>query len=509
MRFFATLLIFNLLTFSNTFAQSKSAEEYRSKLETFRAMHPPAMLYFHFDKSFYSAGDSLRFKVYQVENEDWKPRATPQFIDFQFIALEDNKIILTEKTVLDNGVAIGAIALPKDLKTGVFRFKADSYLMNFDAQHLDFQQDIKILGNETFVKKTVPFQASCFAEGGNLVQGILSKITVSANEDGTGKLVNEKGDSLAFFNVVNGFTSFKYRPKSTDKLFVKIKNQTLPLPEVKPYGITMSIDNIGSDADLTIIVAAKFPEAQQEQRVTIMTENNGKTGQYFDLIAVNGKTIQVFPKAALKHGIMRFSMLDANTNILAERLLYHHSPNLFYLNCQKNVKDLGKELEITLNIDASDLAGKPVDANLSISISDSLNYAENVDFQDIVTAFTLQQNFEKPISNIEKYFKNNRLTDAKEMDNLMLSQKYARYDWQEVKAYQYKALDTYRVPYADERKAAKPRHFEPKNGLLYWNPEIILVNGKAIISFKVPKNTHLHYDIQGFDSNGALGNLKF
>jgi hypothetical protein len=381
--------------------------------------------------------------------------------------------------------------------------------MNFDAQNIDFQYDFKVLGKEPIVAKIPNFEAACFVEGGNLVQGILSKITIKANENVSGKIINEKGDSLASFSVNNGFAQLKYRPKSTDKLFVKIREKSLALPEVKPFGITMSLDNVGSDADLTIIVTGKFPEAQQEQRITVMTESNGKTAQYFDLIAVNGKTIQVFPKVALKHGIMRFSLLDANTNILAERLIYHHSPNIFYLNCNKTIKEIGNENEITLSIDASNLEGKMVDANLSIAVTDSLNFVENIDFQDITSTFTLQQNFEKPAPNIEKYFTNHRLKDAKMMDMLMLTQKYARYDWQEVKNYQYKPLDAFRVPFADERKAEKSRGFEAKNGLFYWNPELILKDGKGTVTFKVPKTAKLHYSIQGFDKNGKVGTLSF
>jgi hypothetical protein len=487
-------------------AQNKPADNYRIKLEAFRAMHPPAMVYFHFDKAAYSAGDTMRFKGYQVENEDWKPRNNPQFIDIEITNIADNQSITKQQVVLDNGIAIGTFFLPMDLKAGIYRFKADSYLMNFDAPEIDFVHEFKVLGVQPITKPKAAFSAACFSEDGNLVQGILSKIIVKASEDGAGKIVNEKGDSLANFTVQGGFSSFKYRPKNTDKLYIVLKDKRLALPEVQKTGICMSIDNTG---DVTIVVAAKMPEGEYEKRVTVMTENNGKTAQYFDLIAVNGKTIQVFPKYAVKPGITRISLLDANTNIISQRLIYNHAPNLMSLSCDKKVKDLGKELEITLTIDAINPQGKPIDGNLSISIIDSLNYVENIDNQDIITSLMLQQNLATPVENLSNYFSNNRLSDASKMENLMLSQKYARYDWNEVKNYQYKVLDAYRVPYADERRAEKPRSFVAKNGLYYWNPELVLQNGKGTITFKVPKSAKIHYTICGFDKNGSVGNLNF
>ncbi len=506
MKYLGIPIFFSFLVPFLAQAQNKSADEYRIKLEAFRAMHPPAMVYFHFDKAAYLAGDTMRFKGYQVENEDWKPRNTPQFIDIEIINTADNQSITKQQVVLDNGVAIGNLFLAADLKAGIYRFKADSYLMNFDAPAIDFLHEFKILGTEPIHQPKAAFSAACFSEDGNLVQGILSKIIVKANEDVAGKIVNEKGDSLANFSVQGGFAMFKYRPKNTDKLYIVLKDKRLALPEVQKTGICMSIDN---SSDVTIVVAAKMPEGEYEKRLTVMTENNGKTAQYFDLIAVNGKTIQVFPKYAVKPGITRISLLDANTNILGQRLIYHHAPNLMSLSCDKKVKDLGKELEITLTIDALNPEGKPIDGNLSIAVTDSLNQMENIDNQDIITSFMLQQNLVTPIENLNSYFSNNRLNDAQKMDILMLSQKYARYDWNEVKNYQYKPLDAYRVPYADERLAAKPRSFVAKNGLYYWNPELLLQNGKGTVTFKIPKSAKVHYHICGFDKNGSVGVANF
>lgn len=502
------LLIFSLLYLQEIFSQSKGADIYKEKLDAFRAMHPPAMLYFHLDKTTYSAGDSLRYKAYQVEQEDWKPRSTPQFIDIELIALDSQKTVLKEKAVLDGGIAIGAFQIPAKLKAGRYRFKADSYLLNFDAKNIDYQYDF-VIGDSKDVDAHKPnLRIDARVEGETLIKGILTKIVVSANEDGTGKLVNGKGDSLAFFNINKGFGTLRYRPRSEDKLFIKFKNSSIPLPEVKPFGVTMSIDNIGTNADLNIIITGKLPEGETERRVTIMVENNGKATFWFDVIATNGKTIQVFPKTALRHGIMRFSLLDEKGDVLAQRLLYNHAPNLLFLNCKKQEKNIGNETEVTLTIEATNIENKPIDANLSISIVDSIENIKSIDNHTIVSDFSVQQQFENNIENLTNYFNEHRLKDAQAMDMLMLSLRLGRYDWNEMKTYVYKPLDVYSIPYADERKAAKKRGFTPTNVLFYWNPELILQQGKGLVTFKVPKGKKYSVRIEGFDKNGLIGTFS-
>lgn len=505
---FCTLLIISVLYFQLCFAQSKGADIYREKLDAFRAMHPPAMLYFHLDKTSYAAGDSLHYKAYQIEQEDWKPRSTPQFIDIEIIALDSQKVVLKEKAVLDGGVAIGAFQIPASLKEGIYRFKADSYLLNFDAKNIDYQYDFMIGDASKLILSNPKLNLEARVEGETLIKGILSKIVVKANFDGVGKLINEKGDSLAFFNVNKGFGLLKYRPRTEDKLFIKFKEKTIPLPEVKPFGVTMSIDNVGTNADLNIVVTGKFPEGESERRVTVMVENNGKATFWFDVIATNGKTIQVFPKTALRHGVMRFSLLDEKGEVIAERLLYNHAPNLMFLNCIKQEKNIGSEKEITLNIEATTIENKPIDANLSIAVIDSVEFLKAIEKQDIITDFSIQQQFENTIEGLNLYFESNRLKDAQAMDLLMLSQRFGRYDWKEMKNYVYKPLEVYPIPFADDRREPKKRGFTPTNVLFYWNPELILQQGKGTVTFRVPKNKKYNIKIEGFDKNGLIGSFS-
>ncbi|MFZ4543642.1 MAG: MG2 domain-containing protein [Saprospiraceae bacterium] len=488
--------------------QNTVADNYRIKLEAFRAMHPPAMIYFHFDKPAYSPGDTIHYKVYQVETEDWKPRPTPQFIDIEIIRLSDAETIQKERTIVDNGVGMGAFQLSKEMMPGIYRLKADSHLMNFNAKDIDFQYDFKIIGNLPDSGHS-DIHAECYIEGGNWVAGVLSHVVVTANSDLMGKLVNEKGDSLAAVQITNGFASFKFRPKTIEKLFVELNNKRFPLPEVKKHGTVITIDNQPNDANIAIILSSKLAPGLSEKRLTLMCDHDGKTGLYFDIVAQNGKVIQLFPKSAFRHGINRILLIDSAMNILNERLIYHHSPRLMYLKVNKSTTAKGDDDEIILELSAENKEGLPVEADLSISVVDSVVQTNALDYDNIVQTFSLQQNLLNRIPKVEKMFESNKLIDTRLMDLHMISSKYGRFQWSDVKNYEYQPLEPFRLPYADERKAIKEKGFAASNGLIYWNPSVLLKNGMAKAIFKAPKGAKLHYKITGFDKKGLIGNLEF
>lgn len=509
MKSIITGVAFSILTLLNLNGQNRIADEYRIKMDAFRAMHPPAMVFFHLDKSVYEPGDTIHYKAYQIESEEWKPRPNAQFFDVKIIETSKNMEIQHEKIIVDNGTGLGAFKLNDDIKPGNYKFSADSHLMNFDAPDIDFICYFKVNRLKPEVENEHKIIAECFVEGGQMVQGILSRIIVKANEDIIGMLVNAKGDSLAAVPITYGFSSIKYRPKTTEKLFVKLGKQLFPLPEVKQYGTVMTIDNQQNDANLAIIFSAKLPPGIGEKRMLLMTDHDGKTGLYFDIVAQNGKTIQMFPKAALRHGINRFLIIDSSLNILNERLLYHHNPALFYLKA--NVKKISENNTdvIDLEITAEDKDGKPVDADLSISITDSIHHEFSQLNANIVESFSIQQYLAIPLSNIGILFDKNRISDQGRLDMQILSSSYGRYKWADVRKYEYKPLEPFRIPYADERKETKKKDFRQGNGLYYWNPSVNLENGKGHATFKVPKGVTLHYNIVGFDKKGLLGQLEF
>lgn len=491
-------------------AQNNVADNYRIKLDAFKAMHPPAMVYFHFDKPSYFAGDSVYYKAYQIEDESWIPRHTPQFITCEILDKVNRKVVLTHEALIDNGIAIGAFKLPDDMTTGDYVFKADSYLMNFDAPNIDFLYSFYVKGKDTKITTQAKSQIhQNFVEGNNIVQGVLCRVVVKSDKDGFGKLVNEKGDSLASFIVNNGYGTLKFRPKNTDNLFTILHNEKIALPKVQQYGTVMTVDNIGSEFDLTVVLSAKLPEGVSEQKLTLMTDCNGKTGQYFDIFATNGKTIQVIPKATLRHGINRFLILDEKSNILNERLVYYHNPKLLFVSCEKVVQQINKqEDEVTLKFDVIDAAGNPVDAELSLSVVDSA-FEVITERQDMVQSFTVNQQFAYPITDISVFFKNHKLINAKQFDLWVMTQQYGRYHWEDVKKYEYKPLDAYRIPYADERKAPKLSGFTAKNGLEFWQPSLKLLNGKGTVTFKTSHKKALHYKIVGFDRKGNITHIEF
>lgn len=503
------LLIISILCPIWIFAQTNDiGEEYRVKSDIYKGMHPPAMVYFHFDKAAYHVGDSVHYKAYQIEDEKWMARHTPQFFNIEIVDLATQKVVQNEQALLDEGVAIGAFRLDKKLPAGTYRFKIDAHLMNFNAPNIDFTYDFKLLGAD---RKDLPkptLEVAFFPEGGNLVQGIMTKVAIRATEDVQGAIVNEKGDSLMPFFTYRGLGQIRLRPKSTDKLYGRVRGERFALPLVAATGVTLTLDNANPNADISIILNGKLAEGVPQEQVTVVNDWNGRATQFFDAQVNNGKNIILFPRRGLRHGVSRIQVLNPKGEILCERLLYNHAPPTLFLATKSTIKDTDDEQEITLSFDLTDSEGKIANANLSIAVTDSLNQIESIDNEDIITHFSLQQMLSKPIAS-NGIFSKNALIDAKNLDLLLLTEKLGRYKWSDIKAYQYKPLDPYRIPYRDERLKQKMRSFVPQNGLIYWNPEVIIIDGKGTLTFRAPKNTILKYNIQGMAREGLVVSQKY
>ncbi|MBK6284261.1 MAG: hypothetical protein IPF54_17940 [Draconibacterium sp.] len=96
------------------------------------ANFPQEKIYLHIDKTLYTAGDDLWFKVYLVDAGTHKPEAlsTVVYVDLLNPLFE----IVTTKTIkIDEGCGNGDFKLPIDLGSGEYTVRAyTTYMRNFD-----------------------------------------------------------------------------------------------------------------------------------------------------------------------------------------------------------------------------------------------------------------------------------------------------------------------------------------------------------------------------------------
>ena len=197
-------------------------------------------LFVHTDKTFYLPGELIWFKVYAIDGLLNKP-STFSKVAYVEILGADHKPLLQTKIGLENASGNGSLQIPLSVTTGNYILRAyTQWMRNFGADHF-FEQNISIVNTlkeseiDT-IKKTKIYQVQFFPEGGNLVEGLSSKIAFKITDshgayaDAAGFIINQQKDTLLRFSTLRfGMGSFMFTPKKGEDYtaILKLKDASI------------------------------------------------------------------------------------------------------------------------------------------------------------------------------------------------------------------------------------------------------------------------------------------
>ena len=101
-------------------------------METFRKKYPQEKVHLHFDKPYYSVGDTIFFTAYVVNAEKNTPSVISNILYVDLIN-DSNKISETIKLPVADGIAAGTIEIADSLREGNYEIRAyTNWMRNFD-----------------------------------------------------------------------------------------------------------------------------------------------------------------------------------------------------------------------------------------------------------------------------------------------------------------------------------------------------------------------------------------
>ncbi|RZL28235.1 MAG: hypothetical protein EOO96_21135 [Pedobacter sp.] len=220
--------LFTFLIFCITLVSAQQ-QTFIKLYDSIRNNLPREKLYVHFDKSNYTATDTIWFKAYLVNGTLNTPSNTSGVIYTEIID-ENNDVIQTVALPTISGLTWGAFALnERQFKTGTYTFRAyTNWMQNFGSSHF-FQKQLKVFSltagsiettNTSTIKSPLASKQTTagnnrnstidlqfLPEGGNLTVGANQKIAFKAL-DANGKGISVNGEILdSKNNVVAKFAS--------------------------------------------------------------------------------------------------------------------------------------------------------------------------------------------------------------------------------------------------------------------------------------------------------------
>ncbi len=436
------------------YAQSDSAVNASYKLKVYLSAHIIEKAYLQFDKPYYAAGDTIYFKAYVTMGERHILSSLSGVLHVDLINTS-NKIDQTIKLQLDNGVAHGDFALPDSLPNGSYRVRAYTQWMRNNDEDGFFYKTIEVgsIKNtrvpESLVRSSIKANSKAdiqfFAEGGGLVTGIRSKVAFKAiGTNGLGINVNgvvtdnENKEVLSFASAHLGMGYFYLNPEEgkTYKAKLTYADGTqgvidLPKPDLK--GIVLLVDNDSIPKASVRLVANNAYYLENRGKAYSVVIYSGGTATTVTCKLDSPVITMDILKRRLHTGIATVTLFSPSFEPLCERLLFIQNYDQLNLTVSSDKAAYAKREKVNIKLAVTNRASKPAEGHFSVAVTDDSKVPVDDNCENtIVSNLLLTSDLKGYVEQPNYYFTDTSTTARNNLDVLMLTQGYRRFEWREV-----------------------------------------------------------------------------
>jgi len=466
------LLLLYLCCFS-AYSQNNNAvsQNIVAKLKTYTAGHTIEKAYLQFDKPYYAAGDTIYFKAYVTLGERHQLSNLSGVLHVDLINT-NNKIDQLIKLQLDSGIAWGDFALPDSLPNGNYRVRAYTKWMLNRGEEYFFDKTFEI-GSikekrvpENFLKK--PGQTSIgkadvqfFPEGGSLVTGIRSKVAFKAvGINGLGVNVkgvivdNENKEAGTFASAHLGMGCFYLDPEEGKTYKARLtyadgREDIADLPKPDPRGIVLSVNNDSiPTATVRIMTNKAYFIENRDKEYALVIYSGGIATTVTCRLDSMVITLGIL-KRRLHTGIATVTLFSPMGEPHCERLLFVQNYDQLNIGADSNKTTYAKREKVKIELNIKDRAGNPSSGHFSVSVTDESQVPVDENNEStILNNLLLTSDLKGYVEQPNYYFTDTSTNASKNLDLLMLTQGYRRFEWKQV-------LDSGNTPLA----------YQPEKGL--------------------------------------------
>ena len=351
----------------------------------------------------------------------------------------NGKPVLQGKIGLNQGMGNGSFVLPASLASGNYLLRAyTAWMKNFDPQFY-FEQPVSIVNTLKTAFAYEPASRSAyhlrfFPEGGNLVAGFANKLAFQLSDqfgsgaDGRIDIRDDNNLLVSLRPQHAGMGSFQFTPIAGKKYRATV---TLPdtsfvqeLPAVYAKGYTLGLqDSTGGPLKLII-------QASENGPAYLLVHTRHVLKQVQVVPVQNGRAEIMFDKKGLNDGISQFTLFNASRQPVCERLYCKRPTKKLSIMAKPDQPAYATRSNATIEVQTGTGGSESIAADLSLSVFlvDSLQPPR---YLDILSYLLLQSDLPGPVESPAFYFEESNQA-AHALDNLMLTQGWRRFRWEEV-----------------------------------------------------------------------------
>lgn len=437
-------LIVGLLATTFSQAQAPDSAAPGQRLQQHYRHTLTEQLFLHLDRPAYAAGETMWFKVYAVEGTFHRPLAMSK-VAYVEVLDAAQRPVLQAKLALSEAMGHGALELPADLASGRYVVRAYTNWMKNVGPDFYFQQPVTILNTWQASPPTAPAATSLapaydlqfFPEGGQLVRGLPGRVAFKLTDRqgrslaATGTVADARGTTVATLQTLKfGLGSFLFTPAAAGAAYTATLRLpgggivTGKLPAVAEQGYALLLMDDGPNS-LTLSVQTQPAAGTEHLRLLAHTGQQVTATAEASLVA--GRATFQVDKRTLPAGITHFTIFSGQRPV-AERLFFRRPARTLQLQGSSSAVAYGPRSRVHLQVGAS----QPAAASLAVYRLDSL--AAAVPAADISSYLLLAADLRGFIEDAGYYFRDSSATARQAADNLMLTQGWRRFRWDEVLA---------------------------------------------------------------------------
>jgi TonB-dependent SusC/RagA subfamily outer membrane receptor len=425
---------------------------------------PQEKIYLQIDKPYYSAGETLWFRANLLHASLHTPMNLSRYIYVELIN-SSNTVVERKKIRPDNKIYYGQISISPEIKKGWYSIRAyTNYMRNIDEDWY-FRRSIYIgnsLQNNTTEDKTGTgmnqgmdkpeqnYSVDFFPEGGKLIAGNMQIIGFNAYDkknkpiEITGRIIDEnKKEICTFSSNGKGFGTLSLMPEAGKTYKAVCENNegravTINLPKALKDETALSIQQ---NQDL-ILCSLLLPDATPLSDTLYIVAHQRCIPVYQYMLTPDVPFVKI-AKEGMYSGITQFLLLDKKGNLVSDRQVFISGKDKAAITFQTDRTNYKKRDVVYAHITLKDSKGNPVQGNFSISVTDDNDVKINPDDQTIESYLLLQSDLKQPLSKPNSFFRTDNAKANAELDVLMLTKKWSRYEIPQVLAGNYARGDTF------------------------------------------------------------------
>lgn len=410
---------------------------------------PQEQIYTHFNKSGYLPGEAIWFKCYAYNPKTKLPSIITKNLIVELYR-PDGKLVDQKILNIEQGVADNVFFLDINSPTGEYTFRAYTSWMKIFDDLSNFTKCLSIIGpqkQDTLTDNKIDVQF--LPESGTLLDGLTNKVGIKAvdlNGKGvslSGDIIDEKGTVIKSFELNKlGMGSVLLDMTPNIKLSCRVnlsegQNLIYPIPHAEKQGIIAQVNQYSNKVFVKVVTNKQtFLNGHQ---LYLMVHNSGQIQLIYSikLDPVKKGNLVELDKSELLNGVNCLTIFNETFEPVAERLFYVNNTNI-----KGEVKEdfsISKDT-VSLMISSIDEDGKPLPSNLSLSVLPGGSACNNFS-RSLIAEILLKSGLKGTVEDPNYYFEGKDTSRLNDIDNLLITQGWRKYNWQIIKDSTSKSLE--------------------------------------------------------------------